>query len=64
MFREVESTGESVIVTDHGNPTIEVRPYREMERSPLDMLKGSVIEYENPTDPISDDEWESLRDSP
>lgn len=26
-FRLVKSLGESVIVTDHGNPTIEVRPF-------------------------------------
>ncbi len=62
MFREVESTGESVIVTDHGSPTIEVRPYRKMERGPLEVLKGSVIEYSNPTNPVGEDDWESVND--
>lgn len=60
MFRAVESTGESVVVTDHGKPTIEVRPYREMERSPLEVLKGSVIEYADPTEPVAEGEWEGL----
>ena len=62
VFREVESTGESVIVTDHGSPTIEVRPYRKMERSPLDILKGSVIEYVRPTDPVGVEDWEGIND--
>ena len=62
MFREVESTGESVIVTDHGSPTIEIRPYRKMERAPLEVLKGSVVEYANPTDPVGEDDWEGFND--
>ncbi|MFV2054969.1 MAG: type II toxin-antitoxin system Phd/YefM family antitoxin [Thiohalomonadales bacterium] len=64
IFREVESSGESVIVTDHGTPSIEVRPFRQANRPPLEVLKGSVVEYNNPTDPVGDDEWEGLHDSP
>lgn len=60
VFREVEFSGESIIVTDHGNPTIEVRPFRSRERPPLEVLKGSIIEYNDPTDPVGEDEWESL----
>jgi len=47
-------------VTDHGSPTIEVRPYRIMERVPLEVLKGSVTEYLNPTDPVGEEDWEGL----
>lgn len=59
-LRDVEASGESIIVTDHGCPTIEVRPFRIVERSPLDILKGSVIEYTKPTDPVGEDDWEAL----
>lgn len=60
MFRQVEATDESVIVTDHGKPTIEVRKYRAIERSPLQLLKGSVIEYIDPSEPVGEDDWEML----
>jgi len=60
IFRDVESSGESIIVTDHGCPTIEVRPFRIIERPPLEILKGSVIEYSNPTDPVGEDDWEVI----
>jgi antitoxin (DNA-binding transcriptional repressor) of toxin-antitoxin stability system len=60
-FRQVEASGESVIVTDHGKPVLEVRPYYNAERGPLDLLCGSVVRYENPTDPVGEDEWEAAR---
>ena len=57
MFRQVEATNEPVIVTDHGKPTIEVRKYRSPERSPLQLLKGSVIDYIDPDKPVGEDDW-------
>jgi antitoxin (DNA-binding transcriptional repressor) of toxin-antitoxin stability system len=59
--REIESSGESLILTDHGRPVLEVRPYREDDIDPLGSLRSSVIKYERPTDPVADDEWESLK---
>ncbi|MDR6493781.1 type II toxin-antitoxin system Phd/YefM family antitoxin [Paraburkholderia sp. 22099] len=32
FFRQIESSGESMIVTDHGKPALEVRPYHGAER--------------------------------
>lgn len=60
LFREVESTGKQVIVTDHGKPTIEVRKYRDKARDPLEVLKGSVTEYAQPTKPVAEGDWEAL----
>jgi antitoxin (DNA-binding transcriptional repressor) of toxin-antitoxin stability system len=61
-FRQVESSGQSVIVTDHGRPALEVRPYRNVDqrRNPLDVLRGSVVSYIDPTAPI-DVDWESAQ---
>lgn len=59
IFRQVESTGESVIVTDHGKPAVEVRIYRGIERSPLEVLRGTVLQYRNPTAPVGEDDWEA-----
>ncbi|MGT2471823.1 type II toxin-antitoxin system Phd/YefM family antitoxin [Paraburkholderia terrae] len=61
FFRQVEASGESVIVTDHGKPALEVRPYRVIERNPLDVLRGSVVRYENPTDPVAEGDWEAAQ---
>ncbi len=54
LLRQVEARGESLIVTDHGKPTIEVRRYRLKERPPLDILKGSVKEYLDPLKPVGE----------
>ncbi|CAG9181447.1 hypothetical protein LMG23992_04508 [Cupriavidus laharis] len=55
-FRQVEASGEHLIVTDHGRPTLEVRPFRSLDRDPLQVLAGTVVRYEDPTEPI-DVEW-------
>jgi len=60
-FRQIEATGEPLVVTDHGKPALEVRPYRAAERKPLDVLRSSVVRYENPTEPVADDEWEATK---
>jgi len=59
FFRQIETSGESVIVTDHGKPTLEVRPYRGLNRAPLDILRGSVVRYDNPTESVAENEWEA-----
>ena len=60
ILRRVEATGEPVLVTDQGKPTIEVRRHRSLARSPLDLLRGSVVEYLEPTEPVGEQDWEAL----
>ena len=60
-FRQVETTGTPVVVTDHGRPVLEVRPYRLERRDPRDVLRGSVIKYVRPTQPVGEDDWEALQ---
>jgi antitoxin (DNA-binding transcriptional repressor) of toxin-antitoxin stability system len=57
--REIEASGESLILTDRGRPVLEVRPYRDDEIDPLNTLHKSVSHYDRPTDPIGEDEWEA-----
>lgn len=61
FFRQVETSGESVVVTDRGAPTLEVRPYKPQTRDPLAVLSGSVLRYDNPTAPVADDDWEAAQ---
>jgi antitoxin (DNA-binding transcriptional repressor) of toxin-antitoxin stability system len=60
FFRQVEASGESMIITDHGKPALEVRPYRSNKRQPLDVLRGSVVRYVDPTSPV-DVDWEATQ---
>ncbi|GAB3627346.1 hypothetical protein PTE30175_02034 [Pandoraea terrae] len=57
-FRQVETSGESIIVTNHGQPVLEVRVYRDTRQNPLETLRGSVLRYVDPTAPV-DAEWEA-----
>lgn len=60
-FRQVEAKGKTIIVTDKGRPTVQIRRYRRDDRPPLERLKGSVIEYIDPLEPVGEMEWEALR---
>ncbi|WP_432415213.1 type II toxin-antitoxin system Phd/YefM family antitoxin [Chromohalobacter israelensis] len=55
LFRQVEVSGEPVIVTDKGRPAIEVRRYQADQRSPLERLRGSVLELVEPFEPVWED---------
>ena len=60
FFRQIETSGEPVVVTDNGQPTLEVRPYKPISRPPLEVLRGSVLRYDNPTAPVAEEDWEVL----
>lgn len=46
LFRHVEMLGETVIVTDRGEPTIEIRPYRSRRKNPLELLRASIVHFD------------------
>ena len=60
LLRQVESSGDPLVVTNHGKPSIEVRRYRPKDRSPLESLKGSATAYIDPTEPVAEGDWETL----
>ncbi|RQH06539.1 type II toxin-antitoxin system Phd/YefM family antitoxin [Paraburkholderia dinghuensis] len=45
LFRQVEMLGESVVVTDRGHPTVEIRPYRSKRRDPLQVVRASIVHF-------------------
>jgi antitoxin (DNA-binding transcriptional repressor) of toxin-antitoxin stability system len=62
FFRHVETSGETVVVTDRGQPRLEVRPFRlQAHDSPLDVLRGSVLRYDDPIALVAEEGWEALR---
>jgi antitoxin (DNA-binding transcriptional repressor) of toxin-antitoxin stability system len=52
FFRQVEESGQSIVITDRGKPIVEIRAYLNDKRSPLHILRGSVLRYDNPIEPI------------
>jgi prevent-host-death family protein len=60
-FRDVESTGKELIITDHGKPVLKVVPYAHDPDEALRSLRGSVVRYVDPLEPIGLEDWEALR---
>ena len=58
-FREVERTGRPLIVTDRGKAVIKIVPYREDPGAAFAELRDSVVRYEEPTEPVGVEDWES-----
>jgi prevent-host-death family protein len=61
FFREVERTGQPIIITDRGNPVLKLCAYATELREATNVLRGSVMRYDDPTLPIGADDWERER---
>lgn len=59
-FRQIEASGRPVVITDRGQPTLEIRKYRADQRSPLEKLSGSVVKFRDPVEPVGEDDWTAL----
>ena len=57
VMRNVEESGEPVIITSHGKKSLILSQFSQSEQPPLEKLKGSVVSFEQPTQPVADDEW-------
>jgi len=60
-FRRVERTGEPLIITDRGRPVLKIVPYLEEPEAALRALRGSVLAYDRPFEPVCLEDWEALR---
>lgn len=59
ILRQVERTGEPVIITDHGRPVVVLRKYAKREPAAQASLAGSILHYEAPFEPLDDGLWEA-----
>ena len=60
--RQMEASGEPLVVSDHGRPTVEVRPYRPSVHAvaeSFELLRGSVLRFDEPFAPVGEDDWEA-----
>lgn len=59
LFRQVERTGEPIVITHHGKPVLTLTPYRVDSREALRVLRESVVRYDAPFEPVGVDDWEA-----
>ena len=60
-FRQVEKTGREVVITDRGKPGLKIVPYRDPAGEAKRALRGSVLKYDDPTEPVGLEDWDSLK---
>ncbi len=60
LFRQVESTGQEIIITDRGRPVVKVVPYAADPARQLSEIRESVVRYDAPEEPVGDEDWEAL----
>ena len=60
-FREIEKTGQELVISDHGKPVLKIVPYSENPEETLKFLRGTVVKYDDPTEPVGLEDWEALK---
>ena len=60
-FREVEKTGQEIIISDRGKPVLKIIPYTENPELALKALRDTVVMYNDPTQPVGLEDWEALK---
>lgn len=58
-LRDVERTGEALVITDHGRPVVRIEPHAP-EDDVLATLRGCVVRYDDPTEPVGATDWEAV----
>jgi len=60
-FRLIEESGETLIITDRGRPVLKVMPYTADAADRLKILRNSVLQYDDPTEPVAPEDWQALQ---
>ena len=60
-FRLVEQKRQEILITDHGRPVVRIAPVEEADESELSSLRGLVVKYVEPFEPVGAEDWEAAR---
>ena len=60
-FRLIEESGETMIITDRGKPVLKVMPYTDNSEDRLKVLRNSVLQYDDPSQPVELEDWKGLQ---
>lgn len=61
FFREIQESGQELIITDRSKPVLKIIPYSEKPKAVLEELLHSVKKYEDPLEPVGIEDWELLK---
>ncbi len=65
FLRNVEKSKTPLVITHEGKPVVEVIPYKEKQQSDqeaiLKSLRGTLVFYKDPTEPVGLEDWEVLK---
>jgi antitoxin (DNA-binding transcriptional repressor) of toxin-antitoxin stability system len=67
LFRRIEATGMPVVITDQGHPRFEIRALpnpstgEESAEEVFAPLRGIILNYDAPFEPVGLDDWEALK---
>ena len=59
-LRMVEQQKKSLVITHAGKPVVKIIPYIKKDDSALARLRGTVISYKHPFEPVGLERWEAL----
>jgi len=60
-FRLVEQKRQEILVTDRGRPVARISPIGEDDEPDLQALRGLVVKYVDPLEPVAAEDWEASR---
>lgn len=60
-FRLVEEKRQELLITDHGRPVARISPVDEADEDELSALRGLVVKYVDPCEPVGAEDWEATR---
>lgn len=60
-LRKVEKSKKPILITHFGKPVAKIVPYDDGVENELIFLRDSIISYDNPLEPVADDDWEALK---
>lgn len=50
-----------ILITDRGRPVVRISPVDEADETELQELRGLVVRYVDPLEPVDSEEWEAAR---
>lgn len=56
-LRRVERQKVSITITDRGQPVARIVPFQKPKKNPFVGLRGSVLNYQDPLEPVGMDDW-------
>ncbi len=60
-FRQIQKTGEELIITDHAKPVLKISRFSGKPEIVLEELRNSVKYYNDPFEPVGQDDWDILK---